>query len=153
MLIVAPPPVRIWPALAKEALVQVVVPAVFRVRPPVRSLTTVPLRVRAPFRVVVPASVMVPPVQVVGPETVRVWVPPRVPPERPSVVALAPPVLLKLIRPLLMVSVVVLIAWALLKVPVPPGAPPVAVSVGPTPVTVPVKVVVPSENVVLSAAV
>ena len=87
LLMVAPPPVRMRPASLKPELVQVVVPAVLRVRPPRRSLTFVPLSASVPLVVVLPAPVMVPLLQVLAPLMVSAPAPPMVPPLRSRLAA------------------------------------------------------------------
>ena len=82
LLIVVPTLPLMPPGKTEEALVQVVSPLTFSVRPPVRLWGLVPLRVRVPLSVVVPVPVMVP-AQVVRPETVTVPAPARVPPLKP----------------------------------------------------------------------
>ena len=96
LLMVAPPPVRMRPASLKPELVQVVVPAVLRVRPPRRSLTFVPLSASVPLVVVLPAPVMVPLLQVLAPLMVSAPAPPMVPPLRSRLAASKPTPTLKL---------------------------------------------------------
>jgi hypothetical protein len=86
------------------APVQVVVPAVFRIREESRSLTDAPLKEIPPSAFVVPAPVIVPAVQLVGPEMLIVPVPPSVPLEKTSAVGLTAPTLLTLTVPPEMVS-------------------------------------------------
>jgi hypothetical protein len=76
-----------------------VVPAAFRIREEVRSLTDVPLNEIPPFAFVVPAPDITPEVQVVRPDTVTVSVPDSVPPENDSVVVLIASPLLKFATP------------------------------------------------------
>ena len=83
LLITAPVPVWIPPAP-----VQVVVPAVWRIREPLTLLAVAPLIFKGPFVFVVPVPVIVPPVHVEAPEIVTVSVPCKVPPDIDSVVEL-----------------------------------------------------------------
>jgi hypothetical protein len=113
LLIAAPVPARMLPVP-----VQVVVPAVFRIREERRSLKDAPLNEIPPFAFVVPAPVITPPVQVVRPELPIVPVPPSVPPEKTSAVGLTAPTLLTLTVPPEIVSEAPLRLPAMLTVPV-----------------------------------
>src|SRR5262245_27529039 len=75
--------------------VQVVVPLVFRWRPPVKSWTAVPPIARLPLKVVVPVPLIKPPFQVEAPETVTTSVPLNVPAEKVRVVVSTASPLLK----------------------------------------------------------
>ena len=63
------------PTLKPPMPAQAVVPPVFRTRDPLRVLPNKPLAAMPPSVLVVPAPVIVPPVQVVRPDTVTVSVP------------------------------------------------------------------------------
>src|SRR6266513_1091525 len=79
MLRLAPEPVRNRPPLPLAILVQVVVPAKLTLRV-VMSRSPLPPSSSAPLKVVAPVPVMVPLVQVDGPEIARLPVPDSVPP-------------------------------------------------------------------------
>jgi hypothetical protein len=65
---------------------------------------------------------MVPTIHVEAPDMTTSEEPLNVPPERSNVIAVAPPVLLKVNPPPLRLIAVTVIAWRLLKTPVPPLA-------------------------------
>src|SRR5678815_1846246 len=78
--------------------VHVAAPALFSVRPPV-SVLVPPLSTIPPLAWVTPTPVIVPLLQLVSPEIVTKEVPPKLPEVIPSVLALTPPLLLKVPMP------------------------------------------------------
>ena len=85
LLITALPPMRMLPPPLLVLPLQVVLPARFRVRPPLMSCVRLPLMVSPPAVVVTPPPVMVPPLQVEAPVAVIVPLPPSVPALKVSV--------------------------------------------------------------------
>src|SRR4051812_40131029 len=109
---------RIRPWLPPTTLVHVVVPFRFNVRA-VMSCTLLVMIASDPLSVVAPVPFIVPILQVEAPDTTTLEEPLSVPPERSSVLAAAPPELLKVKLPPLRLTEVTVMDWTLLKTPAP----------------------------------